>query len=81
MSSTSSVSQSPKNFDFIRPKLITVIRNGSKPRKVFRILLNKKTAQSIEQILCDITNIVNLNSGAVKKLFTFSGKQASGVAF
>ena len=29
--------------DFIRPKLITVIRNGSKPRKAVRVLLNRKT--------------------------------------
>ncbi|KAG9351792.1 hypothetical protein JZ751_023043, partial [Albula glossodonta] len=38
-----------ENRDFIRPKLVTIIRSGVKPRKAIRILLNKKTAHSFEQ--------------------------------
>ena len=34
----------------MKPRLITVIRNGSRPRKAVRILLNKKTAHSFEQV-------------------------------
>lgn len=61
--------------EFIRPKLITIIRNGIKPRKAVRILLNKKTAHSFDQVLDDITNSIKLDSGTVKKIFTLGGKQ------
>uniref|UniRef100_A0AAY5E939 Serine/threonine-protein kinase DCLK2 n=1 Tax=Electrophorus electricus TaxID=8005 RepID=A0AAY5E939_ELEEL len=60
---------------FIKPKLVTVIRSGVKPRKAVRVLLNKKTAHSFEQVLADITEAIKLDSGAVKKLYTLDGKQ------
>ncbi|XP_034753467.1 serine/threonine-protein kinase DCLK2 isoform X2 [Etheostoma cragini] len=61
--------------DFIKPKLVTVIRNGVKPRKAVRILLNKKTAHSFDQVLTDITDAIKLDSGAVRRLYTLEGKQ------
>uniref|UniRef100_A0A8C4YYP8 non-specific serine/threonine protein kinase n=1 Tax=Gadus morhua TaxID=8049 RepID=A0A8C4YYP8_GADMO len=61
--------------DFIKPKLVTVIRGGAKPRKAVRILLNKKTAHSFEQVLTDITNAIKLDTGLVKRLYTLDGKQ------
>lgn len=61
--------------DYIKPKLVTVIRSGVKPRKAVRILLNKKTAHSFEQVLADITEAIKLDSGAVKRLYTLDGKQ------
>uniref|UniRef100_A0A8C7CSS3 Serine/threonine-protein kinase DCLK2 n=1 Tax=Oncorhynchus kisutch TaxID=8019 RepID=A0A8C7CSS3_ONCKI len=61
--------------DFIKPKLVTVIRSGVKPRKAVRILLNKKTAHSFEQVLTDITDAIKLDSGVVKRLYTLEGKQ------
>uniref|UniRef100_A0A8C8F4C8 Serine/threonine-protein kinase DCLK2 n=1 Tax=Oncorhynchus tshawytscha TaxID=74940 RepID=A0A8C8F4C8_ONCTS len=63
--------------DFIKPKLVTVIRSGVKPRKAVRILLNKKTAHSFEQVLTDITDAIKLDSGAVKRLYTLEGKQTT----
>ncbi|KAK7489912.1 hypothetical protein BaRGS_00018934 [Batillaria attramentaria] len=63
--------------DFIRPKLITVIRNGSKPRKAVRVLLNRKTAHSFDQVLTDITEAIKLDSGAVRRIFTVDGRQVS----
>ncbi|XP_058496419.1 serine/threonine-protein kinase DCLK2 isoform X3 [Solea solea] len=65
--------------DFIKPKLVTVIRSGVKPRKAVRILLNKKTAHSFEQVLTDITEAIKLDSGAVKRLYTLEGKQISSL--
>ncbi|KFM59515.1 Neuronal migration protein doublecortin, partial [Stegodyphus mimosarum] len=59
--------------DFIRPKLVTIIRNGVKPRKAVRILLNKKTAHSFDQVLNDITDAIKLDTGAVRKVFTLTG--------
>lgn len=61
--------------EFIRPKLVTVIRSGVRPRKAVRILLNKKTAHSFDQVLTDITDAVKLDSGAVRRLYTLEGKQ------
>ncbi|XP_039731926.1 serine/threonine-protein kinase DCLK2 isoform X5 [Pteropus medius] len=63
--------------DFIKPKLVTVIRSGVKPRKAVRILLNKKTAHSFEQVLTDITEAIKLDSGVVKRLCTLDGKQVT----
>lgn len=65
---------------FIHPKLITVIRNGVKPRKTVRMLLNKKTAHSFEQVLVDLTSAIKLDTGAVRKVFTLSGKQVTCLA-
>ncbi|XP_037781520.1 serine/threonine-protein kinase DCLK1-like isoform X3 [Penaeus monodon] len=64
---------SPK--DFIRPKLVTVIRNGIRPRKAVRILLNRRTARSLEQVLSDITHAIKLDTGAVRKVYTLDGRQ------
>ena len=67
--------QVDENKDFIYPKLITVIRNGSKPRKAVRMLLNKKTAHSFAQVMNDMTEAIKLDSGAVRKIFTLDGRQ------
>ncbi|XP_033100174.1 serine/threonine-protein kinase DCLK1-like [Anneissia japonica] len=64
---------------FIKPKLVTVIKSGSKPRKAARILLNKKTAHSFDQVLTDITDAIKLDSGAVRKLYTMNGKQVTSL--
>uniref|UniRef100_A0A3B5A9J9 Serine/threonine-protein kinase DCLK2 n=1 Tax=Stegastes partitus TaxID=144197 RepID=A0A3B5A9J9_9TELE len=63
-----------ENKDFIRPKLVTIVRSGVKPRKAVRILLNKKTAHSFEQVMTDITDAIKLDSGVVKRLYTVDGK-------
>ncbi|XP_006111639.2 serine/threonine-protein kinase DCLK2 isoform X1 [Pelodiscus sinensis] len=70
-------SEVKESKDFIKPKLVTVIRSGVKPRKAVRILLNKKTAHSFEQVLTDITEAIKLDSGVVKRLVTLDGKQVT----
>lgn len=67
--------ESKESKDFIRPKLVTVMRSGVKPRKAVRVLLNKKTAHSFEQVLTDITEAIKLESGVVKRIYTLDGKQ------
>ncbi|XP_042901484.1 serine/threonine-protein kinase DCLK1 [Parasteatoda tepidariorum] len=71
--------QNRESRDFIRPKLITIIRNGLKPRKAVRILLNKKTAHSFDQVLNDITNAIKLDTGAVRKIFSLTGRQITSL--
>lgn len=73
-SNKAGVLESRELKDFIRPKLVTVVRSGVKPRKAVRILLNKKTAHSYEQVLTDITDAIKLDSGVVKKIYTLEGK-------
>ncbi|KAJ0063552.1 hypothetical protein NL108_003866 [Boleophthalmus pectinirostris] len=63
--------------DFIRPKLVTIVRSGVKPRKAVRVLLNKKTAHSFEQVMSDITDAIKLDTGAVKRLYTVDGKMVT----
>lgn len=74
-----SSTESRESHDFIRPKLVTIIRSGVKPRKAVRILLNKKTAHSFEQVLTDITEAIKLDSGVVKRLYTVDGKMVGPV--
>ncbi|XP_041864256.1 serine/threonine-protein kinase DCLK1a isoform X1 [Melanotaenia boesemani] len=76
-SSKAGIPESRESKDFIRPKLVTVVRSGVKPRKAVRILLNKKTAHSYEQVLTDITDAIKLDSGIVKKIYTLEGKLVS----
>ncbi|XP_058052988.1 neuronal migration protein doublecortin isoform X1 [Ahaetulla prasina] len=74
---SSNSAQAKENKDFVRPKLVTIIRSGVKPRKAVRVLLNKKTAHSFEQVLTDITEAIKLETGVVKKLYTLDGKQVT----
>uniref|UniRef100_A0A3P9PBJ4 Serine/threonine-protein kinase DCLK2 n=1 Tax=Poecilia reticulata TaxID=8081 RepID=A0A3P9PBJ4_POERE len=60
--------------DFIKPKLVTIVRSGVKPRKAVRVLLNRKTAHSFDQVMSDITDAIKLDSGVVKRLYTLDGK-------
>lgn len=78
---SSNSAQARENKDFVRPKLVTIIRSGVKPRKAVRVLLNKKTAHSFEQVLTDITEAIKLETGVVKKLYTLDGKQVSTFFF
>lgn len=78
---SSNSAQARENKDFVRPKLVTIIRSGVKPRKAVRVLLNKKTAHSFEQVLTDITEAIKLETGVVKKLYTLDGKQVGTFFF
>ncbi|KAJ3591313.1 hypothetical protein NHX12_009259, partial [Muraenolepis orangiensis] len=77
MAAKAAMGGGPEGKDFVRPKLVTVMRSGVKPRKAVRVLLNKKTAHSFEQVLTDITEAIKLESGAVKKIYTLDGKQVT----
>ncbi|XP_005105193.2 serine/threonine-protein kinase DCLK1 isoform X1 [Aplysia californica] len=65
---------------FVTPRLITVIKHGKRPRRAVRLLLNKKTAQSFDQVMVDITEAVKMDSGNVRKLYALSGRQVTCLA-
>ncbi|KAJ8348534.1 hypothetical protein SKAU_G00271230 [Synaphobranchus kaupii] len=75
LASSKGANEPRESKEFVRPKLVTVMRSGVKPRKAVRVLLNKKTAHSFEQVLTDITEAIKLESGVVKKIYTLDGKQ------
>ncbi|CAH0558926.1 unnamed protein product [Brassicogethes aeneus] len=67
------ISSSPKVIppDCIRPRIVTLIRNGIRPRKILRILLNKRNSSNFEQVLSAFSELCQL---AVRKVFTLSGQ-------
>lgn len=62
---------------YVQAKIVTLIRHGTKPRRVSRLLLNKRNAPSLEHALEAITEAVKLDSGAVRKVYTLSGVQVT----
>lgn len=58
----------------VKARIVTLIRHGTKPRKVVRLLLNKRNAPSLEHAMEAITEAVKLDSGAVRKVYTLSGQ-------
>ncbi|XP_028025189.1 serine/threonine-protein kinase GA29083-like [Bombyx mandarina] len=70
---------SPAGENVVRPRLVTIIRNGVKPRKVCRLLLNKRNSPTLEHALAAITDCVKLDTGCVRKVFTSSGTQVTAL--
>lgn len=63
--------------DFIKPKLVTVIRNGKPPQKKVTLLLNNKTAISLDQVLDQLSAKGSL--GKVDKLYTTDGRSVKSL--
>jgi len=63
--------------EYIKPKLVTVIRNGKPPQKKVTLLLNGKTAISLNQVLDQLSAKGSL--GKVDKLFTIDGRVVKGL--
>ena len=60
------------NREFIKPKLVTVIKNGKPPQQKVTMLLNQKTAVSYDQVLDHLSARGCL--GKVDKLYAVDGK-------
>ena len=65
--------QSMNKRDFIKPKLVTIIKNGKPPQKKVTMLLNQKTALHLDQVLDHLSAKGTL--GKVDKLCTCDCKQ------
>lgn len=55
------------------PRIVTLIRNGVKPRRIMRLLLNKRNSPTYDHVLTAITQVVKLDSGCVRKVFKLDG--------
>ncbi|CAE1321627.1 DCLK3 [Acanthosepion pharaonis] len=65
-----------------RPKLITIVRYGPRPRNSIKLLLNRQSVMSFEQLLADIADSFGpkWENNKLRKLYTFRGKQVQGVS-
>ena len=63
----------------IKPRIITVLRSGTRPRKAVRVLLNNRNTKSLDMVLADLTITVRLDTGAVRKLYTLSGSPVNSL--
>ncbi|KAF2358483.1 Doublecortin domain [Trinorchestia longiramus] len=63
----------------IRPRLVTVLRNGQRPRRAIRVLLNRRTARALDQVMEDLSVSLKLDSGAVRKIYTLDGRQVGSL--
>lgn len=65
----------------LKPKVITIVRNGPKPRSNVKILLNRRSVQSFEQLMGDISEAFGpkWKANKVRKLFTTRGREVQGV--
>ena len=68
------------NAQPFKPRIIAVLRSGMRPRKAVRVLLNHRNTQSLETVFSDLTNLVKLDSGAVRKVYALTGKPVIAVA-
>ncbi|XP_044019742.1 serine/threonine-protein kinase GL21140 isoform X2 [Aphidius gifuensis] len=65
--------------NYVKARIITLIRNGTKPRKIIRLLINKRNAPTLEHVFEAITEVVKLDCGAVRRVYTLSGKLIIGL--
>lgn len=72
-----SQNSSIRSKSVVRPRIAILVRNGVRPRRVVRLLLNKRNAPSFEHALSTITDTVKLDTGAVRRVFNSRGIQVS----
>uniref|UniRef100_A0A6A7FT80 non-specific serine/threonine protein kinase n=1 Tax=Hirondellea gigas TaxID=1518452 RepID=A0A6A7FT80_9CRUS len=76
---TTAITPTFDDFNNLRPRLVTVLRNGQRPRKAVRVLLNRKTARALDQVMEDLSVSLKLDTGAVRKIYTLDGRQISSL--
>ncbi|XP_074652924.1 serine/threonine-protein kinase DCLK3-like isoform X2 [Tubulanus polymorphus] len=65
-----------------KPRVITVVRFGDRPRTVVKILLNRNSIRSFEQLMIDISESFGpkWKNKKIKKLFSAKGKPIQSVS-
>ena len=63
--------QSPR--DFIVPRTVCVFRAGPRPRNRVKMLLNRRTAHTYDQLLTDIAHAIHVNC-SIKCIYTTTGR-------
>lgn len=71
------VGERPQTPDFVpnQPKMVVVIRAGPRPRNMVRMLLNRRTATSFDQVLTHLAGALNMKTGTIRKIYMMTGPQ------
>ena len=70
-----------RRSDTIKPRIITVIRYGHKPRRSAKVLLNKRTAQTLDQVLDEVTTAIGVwGTNGVRRLYDLTGKRVNDLS-
>ncbi|XP_060063204.1 serine/threonine-protein kinase DCLK2-like [Ylistrum balloti] len=66
----------------IKPKVVTIVRNGARPRNNIKILLNRRSVQSFEQLMSDVSEAFGpkYRNNKLEKLFTIRGREVQGIS-
>ncbi|XP_076437219.1 serine/threonine-protein kinase DCLK3-like [Babylonia areolata] len=66
----------------LKPRVITIVRNGPRPRINVKILLNRRSIQSFEQLMSDISEAFGAKwrNNRVQRLYSVRGKEVVGVS-
>ena len=70
-----------RRSETIKPRIITVIRYGHKPRRSAKVLLNKRTAQTLDQVLDEVTAAIGVwGTNGVRRLYDLTGKRVNDLS-
>jgi hypothetical protein len=70
-----------RRSDTLKPRIITVIRYGHKPRRSAKVLLNKRTAQTLDQVLDEVTSAIGVwGTNGVRRLYDLTGKRVNDLS-
>lgn len=65
----------------LKPKIITVLRYGHKPRRTAKVLLNKRTTQTFDQVLDEVTKAIGIwGTNGVRRLYNLRGDRITDVS-
>lgn len=65
------------SLPFIRPKLVNIIISGPKPREVIKLLLNKRSVHSYDQLLTDIQAKSKTLLTPIRRVYAINGRKIS----
>ncbi|XP_037937862.1 serine/threonine-protein kinase DCLK1-like [Teleopsis dalmanni] len=68
------------NLEFVFPHVIVLIRNGSRPRLMSQLLLNKHNSLSFNHVMRVITDVIKLRPGYIRKIYTLQAKPVKTLA-
>ncbi|XP_041460409.1 serine/threonine-protein kinase DCLK1-like isoform X1 [Lytechinus variegatus] len=66
----------------IKPRVVKIVKTGPKPRKMVSLLINKRSVQSYEQLIQDVSDAFGLpkyKNNRVRKLYTVKGKEVKSL--
>ncbi|XP_066441555.1 serine/threonine-protein kinase DCLK3 [Eleutherodactylus coqui] len=67
----------------LKPRIVTVVKPGSHPLKKITLLLNRRSVQTFEQLIADISEGLGLprwKNDRVRKLYNLKGKEIRSVS-